>query len=340
VKLQVNESDDPFESKNYSNRNFNHLSYHDNHEIYSSECNTKGPSVVYSRPKYFIIVRLMKENNHQKDYNFRLNVTMAESVPSSGLEVHVVIIVSFVVVIVVLCGLYLLVKYLGRLSDSWREQQSDVAMARAINIYNSSSAETHVSHTNEEADLVYMEPGSRDRGRNGGAEIAFVHPDGRLERFRTAGQGRQRQPSRCQSHLQKMTPGDEGHSPGTSELSPRDVVVLPATQPKTKLLEKKKKKKTADSDLGFDVPPSYEEALAMPGPAVSDEGDSQGDSDSDTAPLQGRLTLDYVNVRPGGHSDPSGETLVPVEVAIEDQSDHVLISLPPPPYPESQSLNS
>ena len=188
---------------------------------------------------------------------------------------------------------------------------------------------------------------------NRGAEIAFVHPDGRLERFRTAGQGRQpsssNTPARCQSHLQKMTPG--GHGPGTSELSPRDVVVLPAAQPKTKLLEKKRKKKTADSDRGFDVPPSYEEALAMPGPAVSDdadEGESLGDSDSDTAPLQGGLTLDYINVRPGGHAgghaDPRGETLAPVEVAIDDQSDHVLISLPSPtgspPPPASQSLNS
>ncbi|XP_005089303.1 uncharacterized protein LOC101852367 isoform X2 [Aplysia californica] len=345
VKLQINESQtgDFTTSKT-------------NHEIYMSQCNTMSPKFLYARPKHYVLVRLTRADVYRENYNFHLNVSMAESLPSTGPALHVVVIVGFVLAVVVLTATCLLFKYMMRLSYRWREQRSEEAMTRAISLYNSQE------HTaDREPDLVYVEPGNREsqddhhhsprNHHTTGPEIAFVHSDGRIERFRTTDRvpsshsvasvsrnsPRSNRVPRKNASSKFTRGGGSSMSPVMSKPSPKvsresssQLSQEPAAIPLLQANTAPTRRSTGDVseiglDGGCDMPPSYEEALDMPGPsqldaALGEEEEDEGDSlfqleaGADENSVLGCLRIDYVNIgtEPGGErehvaQDPDGE---------------------------------
>ncbi|CAL1526530.1 unnamed protein product [Lymnaea stagnalis] len=300
IRLQINES-----------LNSDFKSSLDNKEIFMSKCNTRNPGSLYTQPKNFILVSLINEQMSSQAVNFRLNVSMAENPPKSGLELHILIIVGFVVVIVVVMAGLLLFKYITRLSHSWHERRVEAAMARAINIFNS-------QEPLEEPDLVFIRPGEvHQRSSTSGAEIAFVHNDGRIERFRSRDvtasnevlHAHHKQTSQSSQASHKRKGNISCNSPSLSPQSshPKNNTPLCRT-----LLDSTQGLTTDQGDAvslgGSDMPPSYEEALDMPGPSeinlspVEDESELDDAMDVVDIPTS-RLQLDYMNVGPGSHRD-------------------------------------
>ncbi|BFZ10450.1 hypothetical protein BsWGS_13488 [Bradybaena similaris] len=133
VYLQINES---FSSDFTSSR-----------EMLMSGCNNRDPGPLFAQPKNFIMISLMKTNDKLEAYNFRLNISMAEHLPARGPELHVVIIVGFVLFTVVALMVILLFKYITRLSYHWHDRRVDEVASRAINIYSSHERLQRPDHT-------------------------------------------------------------------------------------------------------------------------------------------------------------------------------------------------
>lgn len=293
IRLQINES---------SHSDF--TTSVDNKEMLMSKCNTKNPGPLYTQPKNFLLVSLINEQMSNQAVNFRLNVSMAENQPKSGLELHILIIVGFVVVIVVVMAALLLFKYVTRLSHSWHERRVEAAMTRAINIFNS-------QEPLEEPDLVFIRPGEVQQSTSScGAEIAFVHNDGRIERFRSrdvmasneALHPRHKQAGKSSQFGDKRKGNSGCDSPSLSPQSSHPK----HTTPLGRTLQDHTQGLTADlgdaiSLGGFDMPPSYEEALDMPGPSEINVAQDEIELDEamDAVDIStSSLQLDYMNVGP------------------------------------------
>ncbi|BFZ08180.1 hypothetical protein BsWGS_11219 [Bradybaena similaris] len=192
---------------------------------------------------------------------------MADRLPTRAPDLHVIIIVGLILIILVAVAAVLLFKYVSRLTHNWRQRRAEEVMARAINIYNS-------QEPLEEPDMVYLRPGDQGvlepaKDHRGDSEIAFVHSDGRIERFRplictnastrdvppVRKQYNHRTEARQNSHNATYSNDKEAYT----AIQPLCIKLdsVPALCLGTDLGD-------AISLAGCDVPPSYEEALDMP----------------------------------------------------------------------------
>ncbi|GFO21802.1 hypothetical protein PoB_004830700 [Plakobranchus ocellatus] len=273
VELQINESLDSFFNPEISN-----------HEIMKSQCNTKIPGPLHAQPKHFILVSLHKKDRYLEAYNFRINISMTESFPEVGPAFHTLVIVGLITVVGIGLAATLFLKYVAHVTQGWHERDVGNAIDRAMYLYNSQEP------LQEEPDLVCLQPGhlcenhhgARRRGRE--PEIAFVHNDGRVERFRPhSGTSSSEnlgatgsEPQRARSQIATAKGGASASAmvsstPESSAQYRRGLQDIGETA----------------SLAGCDLPPSYEEALGMPGAATSQDQGSSGLTENQEAEASG-----------------------------------------------------
>ncbi|XP_059166450.1 uncharacterized protein LOC131948782 [Physella acuta] len=300
VQLQINESATNDFKTSTTNR-----------EMFFTSCNAQNPGSLYAQPKNFVLISLMITKNTSVAFNFYMNITAAEELPITGVELHVVVVVGFVSVLVVIIASVILFQYLTRLSERWHERRVEAEMTRAINIFNS-------QEPLQEQDLMFITPGVRPRPK--GTQIAFVHPDGRIERFRpldsettsssstavTSVSPARRRSNPTQTHQAKHKPGDSDDSPYFMFQPMRvGIDAVPSTA-QSDTQNGMADQSDAVSLGGSELPPSYEEALEMPRPSHHgalnvNTPDAIEEEDCDAVGEGGRLELNYMNVAPGAH---------------------------------------
>ncbi|KAH9512718.1 hypothetical protein Btru_038006 [Bulinus truncatus] len=322
IHLQINESS----TTDFKNSR-------DNREMLMIKCNSRNPGPLFARPKNFVLLNLIKDTMSTDAVNFYLNITMAGDPPTTGLELHIVIIIGFVAFIVVIVAGCLLLKYISRLSERMHEQRVEAAMTRAINIYNS-------HEPLEEPDMVLIRPGDIHlaRPQHRAASIAFVHSDGRIERFcplenencehsetRVQLPSPQKSSEHSRRHLRHMENDyvDCCISHGTNVHNNSPALQL-VTSHRSTSQGHSNDHVDAISIGGIDMPPTYEEALEMPGPSALLLSDHEVNSTIEVQNVadagdREESHLDYMNVGLNlshsesydvDHSD-SGEALLP-----------------------------
>ncbi|CAG5119664.1 unnamed protein product, partial [Candidula unifasciata] len=274
VFLQINES----VTSDFTNSDTNR-------EMMMSGCNTRDPGPLFAQPKNFVLISLVKSSYVLEAYNFRLNISMAEHLPARGPQLHVVIIVGFVLFTVVILVAILLFKYITRLSYHWHDRRVEEAATRPISIYTS---QEHLQRPNHTYTLrpaggqqpIKNPPGARFCLLNGDKREfpnrnpqSFIKPEARvnsLELQNHHASGRQVPATSSQQAMDLeslLTPGTGVEFTDTASLG------------------------------GCDIPPSYEEALRMP---LAADVDKDMDDDGLDVAMGGRLELDGFNVEPGG----------------------------------------
>ncbi|GFR77035.1 hypothetical protein ElyMa_002228200 [Elysia marginata] len=304
IEVQINESSESMFSQNQANQ-----------LMMKSNCNQKIPRVLYAQPKNFVRVWWYKQDKFLDAYNFRLNISMIDNLPVSGPAFSTLVITGLVMVFLVCLVGTLFFKYLSHVTQSWHERNVENAIDRALYLYNSQEP------LPEEPDHVYLQPGRRGDGRQQARlrsrepEIAFVHRNGRVERFRPlvttpssseqliqpaaqceasdgrSGGSRVHEPQRARSHL--ATSDRESGACGVSGINS-------STHHKTS--RKKRQDQDETSSLaGCELPPSYEEAIEMP---VAVVGASDG---NDMSPAAASADPDTANLEPDEGAKPPDE---------------------------------
>lgn len=160
--------------------------------------------------------------------------------------------------------------------------------------------------------LILPGGGQAAKSYTPGSEIAFVHSDGRVERFRPfngAGADTRISPSN-----RKQTDKAAEGSQNSHEL--RNHRMISHNRPSTSFHQASTDLESVTSlgpDLGdavslggCDIPPSYEEALGMP--VAANIGSGIGSEDGDDVAVGGRLEIDYFNTEiPQHEEDIQGE---------------------------------
>ncbi|XP_055883912.1 uncharacterized protein LOC106058053 isoform X1 [Biomphalaria glabrata] len=269
IQLQINES---------STGDFK--TSQDNREILKTNCYAHTPGPLYAQPKNFVLVNLLKQDMSTDAANFYLNVSMAGVPPTTGLELHILLIIGFVAVIVVIIVGYLLYKFVSRLFERIHEQRVQAAMTRAINIFHSQEP------LEERQDMVLLRPGEGHLASQNprAASIAFVHSDGRIERFRSLPK---EHPEEVETRVALPSPSlkhSEQSRRGVRRSAENDYVACDVVSVAAHLKAAHKVSspvlhpvpcRAQVSDFGdavsiggCEMPPSYEEALDMPGPSA------------------------------------------------------------------------
>ncbi|KAK7102975.1 uncharacterized protein [Littorina saxatilis] len=262
----------------------------DNSPMARIGCKHSNIKLLHSKLKHFVKIHVHKSDKYAQGYNFRINITVTDSLPESGPATHVVVIVGIVSLFVVGVALWLLVKYLLRRTQRWNEQCAERNMERAIHLYNnqepppesdymytavpgrevmsvpvSSTRRNGHGHTNKRG------TGGSRRGRSRSGEIAFVHGDGHIETFRLRDSEQERH-RRDLNPVQPAAPRRVGAMPATTagnriaETVGR-VGAVPATAAGNRSAEIVGDVRIEEEgEILGECPPSYEEALEMPTP--------------------------------------------------------------------------